>query len=195
MIARKLPGLPPYGDAAKNFPEPNAFREGLVVSFTPTTGDRWVGNFKCGPNSPHGIHEELGEQAILVVAGGDAYLVNATEQRANLEASCVRSVKFEPDLDIFIFTDDFGVMAIGKSGVRWRSRRVSWDGITQLEKKGMSLHGLAYNIDDLPPTPFVIDLETGHASGGSYGEVEVPTKLGSLNWLRALKRFLGQRAR
>lgn len=195
MIAKTLPGLPPYGDAAKSFPEPNAFREGLVVSFTPTDGDRWVGNFRCGSNSLHGIHEELGEEGILVVAGGEAYLVNAREQRASLEAPCVRSVNFEPGLDMFVIADDYGVTALGKSGVKWRSRRVSWDGIIQLEKKGMSLHGLAYNIDDLPPVPFIIDLETGHASGGSYDQGKLPTKLGSVNWLRYLKQFLGPRAR
>lgn len=170
MIARKMPGLPPYGGEVKSFPKPDSFREGLVVEFTPTRGERWVGNFELGSKPLQAVHEELGEDAVLIVAGGDVYVVNAREQRVALEVPWVTDVRFEADLGVFLIADDLVVTALGRSGVKWRSRRVSWDGIVRLERKGMSLHGLAFDIHDQPPAPFVIDLETGHASGGSYPE-------------------------
>lgn len=161
-------GLPPYGSEAKSFPKPGAFREGYVVEFTPTRGERWIGNFESGHYPLDDIRDELGEDAILVVAGGDVYLVNAPEQRLVEELPWAREVRFERDLELFLIVDDCAVTAVGRSGVQWRSRRVSWDGIAQLERQGRSLLGLAYNMGDLPPVPFVIDLATGEASGGSY---------------------------
>lgn len=168
MIARKMPGLPPYGGEVKSFPQPDAFREGLVVEFTPHGAGRWIGNFALGPKPLEAVHNELGEAAVLLLAGGDVYVVDAQEQRVVRDFSGVSDVRFETDLGLFLITDDLMVTALDASGVRWRSRRVSWDGITSLERRGMSLHGLALDIHNQPPVPFVIDLQSGHASGGSY---------------------------
>jgi hypothetical protein len=168
MIARKLPGLPPYGNAAKNFPKAEAFSEGLVVEFTPTGGERWVGNFAGGPKTLECVRDDLGEGAVLVVAGGAVYLVNSRKQQVILELPWANDVRFESDLELFVIADDCKVAALGRSGLKWRSRRVSWDGISTLRRIGRSLHGLAYDIHDRPPVPFVIDLETGQATGGSY---------------------------
>jgi hypothetical protein len=168
MIARKLPGLPPYGNAAKNFPKADAFSEGLVVEFTPTGGERWVGNFAAGSKSLECIRDDLGEGAVLVVSGGDVYLVDSKKQQVILELPWVPHARFEADLELLVIADDCEVAALGQSGLKWRSRRVSWDGISELKRIGRSLHGLAYDIHDQPPVPFAIDLETGQATGGSY---------------------------
>ncbi len=84
MIAKTMPGLPPYGGEVKSFPRPNAFREGLVVEFTPASGERWIGNFELSSKPLQSVHEELGEDAVLIVAGGEVYVVNAREQRVVL---------------------------------------------------------------------------------------------------------------
>ncbi|MBO9710689.1 MAG: hypothetical protein J7521_21005 [Caulobacter sp.] len=168
MIARKLPGLPPYGEPAKNFPDPDAFREGLVVEFTPSTGERWIGNFATGGKRLDGVHDDLGEAAVVVVSGGDVYLVDARERHVALVTPWVKTLRFEPDLGLFVLVDDCEVTALGRSGIKWRSRRVSWDGITEVHRDGSVLKGLAHYPQELPPAPFEIDLMTGEATGGSY---------------------------
>lgn len=168
MIARQLPGLPPYGKVARNFPKADAFSEGLVVEFIPKHGESWVGNFATGGRSVEGVHDNLGENAVLVVSGGNAYLVDTTEQRVILELWGVTHLRFESDLDLFVIADDCQVSGVGRSGIKWRSRRVSWDGITDLRREGLVLTGLAHYPQDLPPVPFAIDLMSGEASGGSY---------------------------
>lgn len=139
-----------------------------MVEFTPTDGERWVGNFAAGSRSLECVRDDLGESAVLVVAGGDVYLVDSKKQQVILELPWVTDVRFESDLELFVIADNCEVVALGQSGLKWRSRRVSWDGITELKRTGRSLHGLAYDIHDRPPVPFVIDLETGQATGGSY---------------------------
>jgi len=168
VITETLQGLPPYGNPAKSFPNSDAFSEGLVVRFTPTDGERWVGNFALSWKLPSGVHEQFGEHAILVVAGGDVFVVDAKAQTAVLEFVCAKNIRFEADLDVFLITDDCYVAVLGRSGVKWRSRRIAWDGITDLERRGRSLHGLAFDIGEQPPVPFTIDLETGRVTGGSY---------------------------
>ncbi|MEJ2815830.1 hypothetical protein [Caulobacter sp. CCG-8] len=174
MIARQMPGLPPYGGEVKSFPRPDAFREGLVVEFTPDGAERWIGNFARGSKPLEAVHDAFGDAAVLLVAGGDVYVVDARERRVVRAFPEVSDVRFEADLGVFLIADDLAVTALGPAGVAWRSRRVSWDGITDLERRGMSLHGLAVDIHDQPPVPFIIDLQSGHASGGSY-----PRELGS----------------
>lgn len=79
---RILSGLPPYGPPAISFPDPKAFREGLVVEFVPDSSSPWIGNFQqFSAHLPNTVHIELGSSAVVVVAGGAGYVIDCEQRR------------------------------------------------------------------------------------------------------------------
>jgi len=73
-----LPGLPPYGDWPEAFTSTGHGRqhEGFVVRFNPDGESSWVGNFQRGLSSFDLVCEHLNGRELIVVAGGEAYVVD-----------------------------------------------------------------------------------------------------------------------
>src|SRR5690606_11352541 len=74
---RELPGLPAYGPMPLQFSSTGqgAHREGFVVEFLPDTDECWVGNFQPGLSSYSGVIAHPDGRRVVVVAGGEAYIV------------------------------------------------------------------------------------------------------------------------
>jgi len=72
-----------------------------------------------------------------------------------------------PDRQRYVFSTatDFDLYRNGK--IIWRTRRLSWDGFRNVVVQGQILIGEAWMFDDTWH-PFVVDLSSGTASGGSY---------------------------
>ncbi len=72
-----LPGLPSHGPLPAQFPDRRrAYREGLVVRFNPDSGAEWIGNFQLGNGGLDAVLPEPGTSNVIVIAGGDAYLID-----------------------------------------------------------------------------------------------------------------------
>ena len=69
-------GLPPYGPLAESFPPRFAGREGLVVEFISDTPRAWVGNFAPGLGGYDGVHLHPNQKDVIIVAGGEPYVVD-----------------------------------------------------------------------------------------------------------------------
>jgi hypothetical protein len=54
------------------------------------------------------------------------------------------------------------------SGLRWRSRRISWDGIRDIRIENGKVKGEAWSPIDNVDYPFEVNLATGAVDGGSY---------------------------
>ena len=162
-------GLPPYGPSALSFPDPNAFSEGLVVTFTTSTGERWTGNFASGPGSLDAVRDELGPRATIVVASGAAYLVDVDRKTASDITWPVEYVEYVASQELVVIGNGLWFEAIGPSGAVWQSRRISWDGMRSLGRDGEELSGEAYSPMGPPDwVPFELDLASGDVKGGSY---------------------------
>ena len=168
MSARILPGLPAYGDPAISFPKPNAFREGLVVEFD--NGDHeWVGNFASGWRPDiSSLHTELGAQAVVVVASGQGYVVNAVQRTLLQEFGDVADIWFESEISAMIVSNDLWFHAFNAQRTIWTTRRISWDGMRNVERHGLILHGESYSPIDDNWDGFEVDLRNGEVTGGSY---------------------------
>lgn len=55
-----------------------------------------------------------------------------------------------------------------KGAMRWRSRRISWDGMWDLRIENDKVKRSAWSPFDDREHPFAIDLRTGAVEGGSY---------------------------
>jgi hypothetical protein len=162
-------GLPPYGPRALSFPEPDAFSEGLVITFTASHGERWTGNFARGFGSLDIVRDELGPRATIVVASGAAYLVDVDLKTASDITWPADYVEYVASQKAIIIGNGLWFESIGPTGTLWRSRRISWDGMRSLQHDGNELRGEAYSPMGPPDwVPFRVQLASGDVKGGSY---------------------------
>jgi hypothetical protein len=66
-----------------------------------------------------------------------------------------------------IFGNGLWFECVGPEGMRWRTRRISWDGMMEVSLDGKRLHGNALDLDD-SWARFDVDIDTGEVTGGSY---------------------------
>lgn len=170
FAARPLPGLPPYGPRALSFPRSDAFSEGFVVEFTNEAGEVWVGNFrKFLDGRETSIRTELGIHAVVVVAGGFGYVIDAEERRLVREIGMdIEHIWFDENLQAMIVSNGLWFEAFDAGKVAWRSRRFSWDGIRALQRSPTELVGEAFDPTGNRWLPFRLNLMTGEVQGGSY---------------------------
>lgn len=168
LEARILRGLPPYGEPAISFPEANAFREGTVVEFR-SNDVSWVGNFAPGWHQETSVYLDLGERAVVVIAAGAGYVVDAL-QRTLVRAIQMDVVRiwFEPDLRAMVISNDLWFAAFNERDVLWRSVRISWDEMRDVQCANGQVTGEAYSPISDTWKRFQLDLSSGVASGGSY---------------------------
>lgn len=158
-----LAGLPPYGPPAIPMPIGNrqGHSEGLVVRFRPRLREPWVGNFRRGDTRfrfvathPDGMH-------VLVVSDGFPYVVDPEDplRTERVNAMAVRASEV-PGWIILHTDSDF--VAIGQAGVRWRSKRVSWDGLQDVccDADAGVIRGMGF-FDDDDWRPFEIRIRDG----------------------------------
>lgn len=171
MEVRILEGLPPYGPPAVCFPKPDAFREGLVVEFTRDDGSQWVGNFDFDHYSREAsIHRELGPRALVVKAGTCGYVVDVEGQRLVREFAAIEQLWFVSSMSMFVASTGCELEAFDAGGLRWRSRRFAFDGISVLEISDVSITGRVWVPSDQPRDDKFVDyracLATGEVEGG-----------------------------
>jgi hypothetical protein len=166
-----LPGLPPYGPMAISFTIHGAreHREGLVVRFYPRGSEPWVGNFLGGMTDCTIVLDHPNETDVIVVAQGEACVVDP-EKRAVCDriAGSIEEVIPLPSLGSVIFRGltDFTAIKADNSG--WRSPRISWDGLRNIEVRETELLGEAYTPIANVWVRFKLDLLTGDCSDGIY---------------------------
>jgi len=170
FAARPLDGLPATGPRALSFPRPDAFREGFVVEFEDEDGRFWVGNFcKFLDGGKCSVHTDLGPHAVVVVAGGSGYLIDAASRRLIREIGFdIEHIWFDDKLSAIIVCNGLWFEAFDAQKVVWRSRRVSWDGVRSLKQSGSALVGEAFDAVTDQWLPFCLDLTKGDIQGGAY---------------------------
>jgi hypothetical protein len=166
-----LPGLPPYGPMAISFSIHGAreHREGLVVRFYPKESEPWVGNFLGGMTACTMVLDHPNETDVIVVAQGEACVVDP-ENRAVRDriAWDIEEVIPLSSLGSVIFRGLTSFTAIKADNSGWRSPRISWDGLRNIEVRENELLGEAYTpIGDIW-VPFKLDLLTGYCPDGTY---------------------------
>ena len=177
---RILPGLPPYGPMAETFPR-DARRsggEGFVVEFEHADA-RWVGNFMGGWGGLTTVLAHPNGAACLVVAGGDLWYVNPLTRTAEPAGSGVMAAWPVSEPEGYVF-DISGVafVRLDGGGLRWQTRRLSWDGFRNVTLGVDSLRGEAYTpVDDEQHWhPFDVNLHTGESTGGAFAWYDDPTQ-------------------
>jgi hypothetical protein len=172
---RRLQGLPPYGPMATCFPDDwtHLGREGLVVEFVGTSGTSWVGNFRPGIGGIDDVCWHPNRQQVLVAAGGALWCVDPDSRVGELIVGGVLGIWKLESGDLLIDDQGLAYVRLGRSGIVWHTRRISWDGFQNVCIEAGQITGEAWSPVDDRWLPFSIDLQTGRVDGGSYNGPEM----------------------
>lgn len=165
-----LPGLPPYGPEALPFSATGlgTHSEGFVVQFIGDDGSAWVGNFQPGLSSCQEIIRHPNGREFIVIASGQAYVVDPNNPTAWQHFGGQIEHVFEiKDLNAILLGNGLWFELIGRVGMIWRTRRISWDGMDNLKVNDLQVVGDAWSPDDRWYA-FTLDLTDGSVEGGSY---------------------------
>ena len=91
--------------------------------------------------------------------------------------SCLRRVAGDRPDGYLLNNQGLGFLRLSADGVMWRSRRISWDGFSELRLEGQRLFGQAWSPFGDAWLPFELDVRTGETEGGSY--IGPPMELGN----------------
>jgi hypothetical protein len=133
-------------------------------------GTTWVGNFIGGPSKYDCVLPHPNRSDVVVVSGGQGYIVSPNFKRVTSTfGGAIANVHEHSSRTLVINHQNLSFEAISASGSLWKSKRISWDGMRNIEVNDSSLTGEAWLCDGTWHS-FHLDLATGIVTGGSYYE-------------------------
>ena len=173
-----LDGLPAYGPMYVPIsPSGEPFySEGFVVRFYKQDGSTWVANFSKGWSNYSKVFGFPKQNIVIVFANGTCYVMTPELETPKLSFGVTIDNVLMTETGSLICADNTNVTILdNETGELWRSDRISWDGIKDLQIKNNCIIGVSYN-----PTAesdewieFSIDLNTKKIKGGSFYDVFV----------------------
>jgi hypothetical protein len=147
-----------------------------VVQFLPERNTPWVGNFQPGLTDYDSVLPLPGGRLLIVVAGGQAYVIDPVERRLlTTFGGQIDTAVDAAEANLLVLSNGLYLEAWNANAMEWRTRRISWDGIWDLAVSSDYVKGHAWNPFDDCETPFSVDLKTGVVEGGSYTEATYST--------------------
>jgi hypothetical protein len=111
-------------------------------------GECWTGNFQPGDGSLNTALEHANGQEVLVIAGGQGYVVSPNDRSQRIYfGGWIDHVISVPELQLVIFGDNRGFQAIGPAGTVWHSER-PFDGIQNLQQEALIVRGEGWHPPD-----------------------------------------------
>jgi hypothetical protein len=144
-------------------------RDGVLVEVRPGGGQPWLGTFAFGYlTGVSGIFATPDPHRLCVVSAGDGYLVSVNEPTAweMIKAIPIIDVRPVRARDIIVFANFTELVAYGKSGIKWRTERLTWDGMKITEVTDSFIKAEYWDVRSEAMASFVVDLATGRQEGG-----------------------------
>ncbi len=150
---------------------PEGGRDGVLIRVRPEGGQAWLGTFAFGiftAKGISGIFTTPNPDRVCVVAAGEAYLVSVSaptewEAISILPIIDVRPIRAH---GIIVFANFTELVAYGQTGIKWTTRRLTWDSLKITEVTDDLIKGEYWDILSEAMASFVVDLATGEHTGG-----------------------------
>lgn len=133
----------------------------LWVRFHDREGaNEWIGKFGCGYSPTMRVTKVVAPDRFLVLAGGAAYLVDATHRTLlnHHFAAYAEDIAFDPKKNQFI-AGDVRLRIIESGREIWASRRISIEGIFNMTVVDRVLSGIAVGSTEGEEEPFAFNLD------------------------------------
>jgi len=174
--ARILAGQPPVHPLERLYHFPVELEEGdrtgAYVHVIPQNGAAWSGFFALGFNSEQVVSAVCScpdPEAVCVVAGGYAYVVNVTDPARwfQVEQRPVVDLRVVSAAGLMLFTGFTSITAVGMAGVAWQTERLSWEGVRITSVDAENLRGFGWDAIGDQEVAFEVELKTGKHVGGA----------------------------
>ncbi len=108
--------------------------EGVSVEFFPDSGDPWFGTFQNGDLSPNSVSysgAHPNRTHAVVVSKGEGYIVNVFNppEWEEIPIRPIMGVLVDELAGVMIAWDFVRMICLDRTGVRWKTPSISWDGI------------------------------------------------------------------
>ena len=148
-------------------------RGALLLEVKPAAGANFLATCALGfrePSLPTGVFACPRGDDLLALAGGYAYLIDtlSPERCLHLPMRPVTQVLPAPATTLILLAGFHDILAVDVDGIRWRSARLSWEGVTMTHVDDLQLHGTGWNMRTDREVPFAVDLATGAHTGGGF---------------------------
>jgi hypothetical protein len=149
-------------------------RGALLLEVRPASGGIFLATCALGfrdPSLPSGVWACPAADDLLAVAGGYAYVVNTLQPETcvHLPLRPVTQIASAVGDGLILLAGFHEVIAVDAKGLRWKTGRLSWEGVTLGDVRTGKLHGTGWNMREDRDVPFVVDLVTGVHEGGGFG--------------------------
>jgi hypothetical protein len=120
------------------------------------------------PAVPTGLWAAPNPDELCAVSGGYAYLIDTTapERFAMISFRPVLQVLPAPKQEMLLFIGHRTILAWGRGGPAWQSKKLSDEGVTVTGLTGGMLHGRGWDLFTDRETEFALDLQTGDCVAG-----------------------------
>ncbi len=148
-------------------------RGALLLMVKASAGGSFLATCALGfrdPSLPSGVWSCPSPDHMIAVAGGYAYRIDTRrpDDSELLEQRPVTALLALPEHGLLLLAGFHDVLALGAEGVRWRTGRLSWEGVALRTVESDILHGTGWDMFTDSEVPFGIDLHTGRHTGGGY---------------------------
>ncbi|MEO6805347.1 MAG: hypothetical protein ABI209_04285 [Edaphobacter sp.] len=148
-------------------------RGALQLMIHPVKGATFLATCALGftdPAMPTGVFTCPDPDEICAVAGGYAYIIDATqpEHSNHIALKPVVEVQVLIAQELLLFVGFHAIVAWGRSGLAWESARLSWEGVRITGIDGSVLRGMGWNLMTNQEAAFSLDLLTGQHQGGGF---------------------------
>ncbi|SHO58061.1 hypothetical protein VQ7734_03831 [Vibrio quintilis] len=135
----------------------------------------WCGSFargKVSKNGINGIYSFPGKDKVLIVSKGKGYLVSPEKPESTIELKMqpIMGVYCNTFLEIIIVNDFTHFIAFNKEVQVWKSKRISYDGIRDIEMSDEFINGEAWSSPENKWLPFKLSLDSGVCIGGAFDD-------------------------
>jgi len=146
-------------------------RGALEVFITPGHGEAFLATCALGfaaKTLPTGIWTHPHPDWLCAIAGGYAYLIDTThpERWEQLEYRPVVEILSLPEAGLLVFADFHTLTAYGAEGKRWKTQRLTSEGLRLGRIDAGRLQGWGWEMLTDREVEFSVDLSTGAHEGG-----------------------------
>lgn len=149
----------------------------LWVRFSDKDGvTEWIGKFGCGLSTSMRVTKAVKPDRFMIVAGGFAYLVDATKRRLLNQyfEAYIQDIAYDPKKNHFI-AGDVRLRIIEDGQEIWASKRISIDGIHSMTVEDRVLSGTTLVGFEGEEDRFAFDLDSREfISGPDFSKWDLP---------------------
>lgn len=168
-IATVLRECPEAADHLSNSPHSDSDAPVLALQFELETGELWSGCFSGLSASPlveNSVFPWVSADKALVAAYGQGYVVDVASRTVTVLPVEPITKVLTVDHDAVILADFIRLFAYDSDGLRWRTRRISYDGFWNIATKGEVITGLAWSAPRNRKVAFEVSVISGDVTGG-----------------------------